>query len=147
MSVEKLITKIVNWGRLSSLWPVMIFNGCCDPEYMSLLCPRYDVERFGVAPAFSSRQADLLIVLGVVTEKMGKRIKMIYDQMPEPKYVIAMGDCAISGGVFWDSDTVVKGVDKIVPVDVYVAGCPPRPEAFIEGIRKLQDKIRTRGLK
>jgi len=147
MPVGKLVAKVVNWGRLSSLWPVMIFNGCCDPEYMSLLCPRYDVERFGVVPSLSVRQADLLIVLGVVTEKMGKRIKLIYDQMPEPKYVIAMGDCAISGGVFWDSNTVVKGVDKIVPVDVYVAGCPPRPEAFIRGIRALQDKIRKRGLK
>lgn len=137
-----LVRKMLNWGRLSSLWPVHIATGCCSPEEMALVSPRYDVERFGVLPLPSLRQCDLLIVLGLVTEKMAKRLKLVYDQMPEPKYVMAAGACAASGGLFWDSYSVLKGVDKILPVDVYVPGCPPRPEAFIQGILMLQKKIR-----
>lgn len=136
------VRKLLDWGRLSSLWPVHIATGCCSPEEMALVSPRYDVERFGVLPLPSLRQCDLLIVLGLVTHKMAKRLKLIYEQMPEPKYVMAVGACAVSGGLFWDSYSVVKGIDKVLPVDVYVPGCPPRPEAFIQGIRLLQQKIR-----
>jgi NADH-quinone oxidoreductase subunit B len=108
---------------------------------MAVSCSRFDAERFGTLPFPSLRQCDLLFVLGVVSEKMAKRVKLIYDQMPDPKYVIALGDCAISGGLWWDSYCVVQGIDKVVPVDVYVPGCPPRPEAFIQGIMMLQKKI------
>jgi NADH-quinone oxidoreductase subunit B len=109
---------------------------------MAAVSPRFDLERFGVLPLPSLRQCDLLWITGLVTERMAKRIKMVYDQMPEPKYVVAFGACAISGGLFYDSYNVVKGVDKVVPVDVYVPGCPPRPEAMIQGIMLIQKKIR-----
>ena len=135
--------KIFDWGRAWSLWSVHLCTGCCSPELMAVSTSRFDAERFGTLPFPSARQCDLLFILGVVTEKMGKRVKVIYDQMPDPKYVIALGDCAISGGLWWDSYSVVQGVDKIVPVDVYVPGCPPRPEAFIQGIMMLQKKIQA----
>jgi len=137
-----LVKKALDWSRLSSLWPVHLITGCCSPEEMSVVSPRYDLERFGVLPMPSLRQCDLLWITGLVTERMAKRVKMIYEQMPDPKYVIAFGSCAISGGLFYDSYNVVKGVDKVVPVDVYVPGCPPRPEAMIQGIRLIQKKIR-----
>jgi NADH-quinone oxidoreductase subunit B len=111
---------------------------------MATFSPRFDAERFGVLPMPAPRQGDLLLVTGLITNRMAKRIKMIYEQMAEPKYVIAMGDCAISGGLFWDSYSVVKGLDKILPVDVYVPGCPPRPEAWIHSFRLLQEKIKRR---
>ncbi len=140
---NRVITKIVNWARLSSLWPVHFTTGCCSPEEMALFMPRYDAERFGVLMVPSSlRQCDFLVVLGLVTNKMAKRLKLVYDQMAEPKYVMAVGACAISGGLFYDSPTVLKGIDQILPVDVYVPGCPPRPEVWIQGIRLLQEKIR-----
>jgi len=135
--------KIFNWGRAWSLWSVHLSTGCCSPELMAVSTSRFDAERFGTLPFPASRQSDLLFVLGVVSEKMAKRVKQVYDQMPDPKYVIALGDCAISGGPFWDSYSVVKGIDKVVPVDVYVPGCPPRPEAFIQAIMMLQKKIQA----
>ena len=142
LSCLGLIKKVINWSRLSSLWPVHLITGCCSPEEMAAVSPRFDLERFGVLPLPSLRQCDLLWITGLVTERMAKRIKMVYDQMPEPKYVVAFGACAISGGLFYDSYNVVKGVDKVVPVDVYVPGCPPRPEAMIQGIMLIQKKIR-----
>jgi len=108
---------------------------------MSLVAARFDHERLGAIPFPTLRECDLIIIEGVVTKKMAKRLRMIYDQMPDPKYVIALGDCAITGGFWWDSYSVVQGVDKVVPVDVYVPGCPPRPEQILQGFRLLQKKI------
>lgn len=118
-------------------------TACCGAEVGAVTDPRFDVERFGVLQAFGSlRQCDLLIVEGTVTRKMAPRLKRVYDQMPEPKYVIAMGACAITGGLFFDSYNVLPGIDTVLPVDVYVPGCPPRPEALIQAIIMLQEKIR-----
>lgn len=118
-------------------------TACCGAEVGAVTDPRFDVERFGVLQAFGSlRQCDLLIVEGTVSRKMAPRLKRVYDQMPEPKYVIAMGACAITGGLFFDSYNVLPGIDSVLPVDVYVPGCPPRPEALIQAIIMLQEKIR-----
>lgn len=136
------VRRVINWSRLSSLWPVHLTTGCCSPEEMATFTSRFDIERFGVLPMPSLRQCDVLIITGLVTNKMAKRVKLVYEQMAEPKYVVAIGACAISGGLFQGSYNVVEGVDKIIPVDVYVSGCPPRPEAWIQGIRLLQEKIR-----
>jgi NADH-quinone oxidoreductase subunit B len=134
---------VVNWSRLSSLWPVTFGLACCAIEMMATGAARYDLDRFGVLFRASPRQADLMIVAGTVTLKMASRIRRLYAQMPEPKYVISMGSCATNGGPYWQHGYhVLKGVDVVVPVDVYVPGCPPRPEALIEGILKLQEKIR-----
>ncbi len=140
------LDEVFNWAKLSSIWPVTFGLACCAIEMMATSATRYDIDRFG-AGAFRAtpRQADLMIVSGTVTGKMATRLKLIYDQMPEPKWVIAMGSCAIGGGPYFKYGYhVVKGVDMLVPVDVYVPGCPPRPEVLIEGLMRLQDKIRGR---
>lgn len=138
-----LIKYIINWGRLCSMWPVHLTTACCSVEFAALSGPRYDPERFGWLPATGSlRQSDVLLIEGTVTTKMAQRVRMIYEQMPEPKWVIAMGACAISGGLYAkDSYNVIQGLDEIVPVDVYIPGCPPRPETLFQGILMLRDKI------
>ncbi len=133
---------VLNWARVSSLWYMLFGLACCAIELMATGAARYDFDRFGMMFRASPRQSDLMIVAGTVTYKMGKRIKRLYDQMAEPKYVIAMGSCATCGGPFYDSYAVVKGVDEIIPVDVYIPGCPPRPEALLQGCLKLHEKIR-----
>jgi NADH-quinone oxidoreductase subunit B len=132
----------LNWARESSLWPVTFGIACCAIEMMCAGAGRFDIDRFG-AGAFrpSPRQADLMIVAGTISHKMASRIRRLYEQMPEPKYVIAMGACAIGGGPYHSGYHVVRGVDLVVPVDVYIPGCPPRPESFLEGIMRLQDKL------
>jgi NADH-quinone oxidoreductase subunit B len=137
------VEQAVNWARQSSIWPMTFGVACCAIEMMSAGAGRFDLERFG-AGAFraSPRQADLMIVAGTVTMKMASRLRRLYEQMPEPKYVMAMGACTIGGGPYFEYGYhVVKGIDRIIPVDVYVPGCPPRPEALLEAIMRLQDKI------
>ena len=136
-----MLTRLADWGRSQSLWPMTFGLACCAIEMMATSASRFDLARFG-AEVFraSPRQADLMIVSGRVSQKMAPVLKQLYDQMPEPKWVIAMGDCASCGGVF-NNYAILQGVDKIVPVDVYVPGCPPRPEALIDGILKLQKRI------
>jgi NADH-quinone oxidoreductase subunit B len=134
---------LVNWGRLYSLWPVHLETACCSVEFGAASGARWDVERFGMLEAFGSlRQCDLLVVLGTVTRKMMSRIKVVWEQMPDPKWCIAIGACSISGGLYIDSYSVVQGVDQYIPVDVYIPGCPPGPQTIIQGVCLLQEKIR-----
>ncbi|NQV16534.1 NADH-quinone oxidoreductase subunit B, partial [bacterium] len=137
------LDKILNWSRSGSEWYFQFGLACCAIEMMSAAAARHDLERFGAMPRSSPRQADVMIVAGTVTLKMATRLKRLYEQMAEPKYVISMGSCANSGGPYWQYGYhVLKGVDQIVPVDIYIPGCPPRPEALIEGLIHLQKLMR-----
>jgi NADH-quinone oxidoreductase subunit B len=147
---ENVITtsleQAMSWAKQSSIWPMTFGLACCAIEMMATGASRYDLDRFG-AGAFRAtpRQADLMIVAGTVTHKMASRVRRLYEQMPDPKYVIAMGACTVGGGPYFKYGYhVVKGVDLVVPVDVYVPGCPPRPEALLEGVMRIQDKIRMK---
>jgi NADH-quinone oxidoreductase subunit B len=132
---------LINWGRLSSIWPLTFGLACCAIEMMTSGSSHYDLDRFGIIFRASPRQSDVLIIAGTVSKKMAPILRRVYDQMPEPRYVMAMGSCASSGGVF-NTYSTVQGGDMIVPVDVYIPGCPPRPEALMDGFLKLQDKMR-----
>lgn len=137
------LEKVINWARENSLWPAQFGLACCAIEMMSTAASRYDMARFGMEVFRASpRQSDVMIVAGRVSQKMAPVLKTVYDQMLEPKWVVAMGDCASCGGIY-NNYAIIQGVDKIVPVDVYVAGCPPRPEALLDGLIMLQKKIRT----
>jgi NAD(P)H-quinone oxidoreductase subunit K len=136
------VDDLYNWAKLSSLWPLLYGTACCFIEFAALIGSRFDFDRFGLVPRSSPRQADLIIVAGTVTMKMAPALVRLYEEMPEPKYVIAMGACTITGGMFSsDSTTAVRGVDKLIPVDVYIPGCPPRPEAIFDAIIKLRKKL------
>lgn len=138
------VDDLYNWTRLSSLFPLLYGTACCFIEFAALIGSRFDFDRFGLLPRASPRQADLIITAGTVTMKMAPALVRLYEQMPDPKYVIAMGACTITGGMFsMDSPTAVRGVDKLIPVDVYIPGCPPRPEAIFDAIIKLRKKIST----
>lgn len=135
------LDEVVNWGRKYSMWPMPFGTACCAIEFMGVVSSRFDVSRFGAELVrFSPRQADLILVMGTITQKQAPVLKQIYDQMPNPKWVVSMGACASSGG-FYDNYSVVQGIDEIIPVDVYVAGCPPRPENVLGAIVKIQEKI------
>ncbi len=135
------IDKIVNWGRASSMWPMTFGLACCAIEMMASGAARFDIDRLGIIFRGSPRQSDVVVIAGTVSKKMIPIVRRVYDQMPEPRYVVAMGSCACSGGVF-DTYSTVQGIDEYLPVDIYVPGCPPRPETLIEGFIKLQEKIK-----
>jgi NADH-quinone oxidoreductase subunit B len=145
--VTAKLEDVVNWARTNSLWPMLFGLACCAIEMMSAQASNYDLSRFGMELMRASpRQSDLMIVAGRVSRKMAPVLRQLYDQMPDPKWVIAMGDCASCGGVF-NNYAILQGVDEIVPVDVYVAGCPPRPEGLIHGILTLDEKVKQEKLK
>jgi NADH-quinone oxidoreductase subunit B len=144
--VTMSLEQAVNWGRTNAMWPMLFGLACCAMEMISTQAPKYDVSRFGMELMRASpRQSDLMIVAGRVTRKMAPVLRRLYDQMPDPKWVIAMGDCASCGGIF-NNYAIVQGVDEVVPVDVYVAGCPPRPEALINGFMTLHEKVKKEPL-
>ncbi|HHP7229551.1 MAG TPA: photosynthetic/respiratory NAD(P)H-quinone oxidoreductase subunit K [Xenococcaceae cyanobacterium] len=136
------VDDLYNWAKLSSLWPMLYGTACCFIEFAALIGSRFDFDRFGLVPRSSPRQADLIITAGTITMKMAPALVRLYEEMPDPKYVIAMGACTITGGMFSvDSHSAVRGVDKLIPVDVYIPGCPPRPEAIFDAIIKLRKKV------
>ena len=139
------VNEVINWSRTGSLYWMTFGLACCAVEMMHTSIPRYDLERFGAIPRGSPRQSDLMIVAGTLTNKMAPALRKVYDQMPEPRYVISMGSCANGGGYYHYSYSVVRGCDRIVPVDIYVPGCPPSAEALLYGIMQLQKKIRRTG--
>ena len=144
--VTTRLDAVVNWGRKNSLWPLPFGTACCAIEFMSVMASKYDMSRFGAeAMRFSPRQSDMMLVLGTITNKMAPVLRTIYAQMAEPKWVISVGVCASSGGMYRTYATL-QGIDRIIPVDVYVPGCPPRPESMIYGVMKLQEKIEKEGL-
>ena len=139
------IDKVVNWARTGSLWPMTFGLACCAVPMIHAYMPRYDLDRFGIIPRASPRHSDVMIVAGTLTNKMAPALRKVYDQMPEPRWVISMGSCANGGGYYHYSYSVVRGCDRIVPVDIYVPGCPPTAEALVYGILQLQKKIRRTG--
>ncbi|MBQ8594300.1 MAG: NADH-quinone oxidoreductase subunit B [Bacteroidaceae bacterium] len=142
--VVGVLDDLIDWGRSNSLWPLTFATSCCGIEFMAVCAARYDIARFGFEVTRNSpRQADVILVSGTITHKMAPVLRRLYDQMADPKYVIAVGGCAVSGGPFRKSYHVVQGVDEILPVDVYIPGCPPRPEAFLYGMMQLQRKVKV----
>jgi NADH-quinone oxidoreductase subunit B len=141
------LDKWVGMARKNSLWPLPFATSCCGIEFMATMASHYDLARFGMERlSFSPRQADLLMVMGTIAKKMGPVLRQVYEQMAEPKWVLAMGACASSGGIF-DSYSVLQGIDRIIPVDVYIPGCPPRPEQVLEGIMKIQDLVQSESIR
>lgn len=141
--VTTRLDDLINWARANSLWPYPFGTSCCGIEMMAVLSADFDMARFGAEVVrFSPRQSDVMLIAGTITNKMGPVLKSIYDQMADPKWVIAMGACSSSGGIF-DTYSVMQGVDEIIPVDIYIPGCPPTPEGVIHGLMRLQDKIRS----
>jgi NADH-quinone oxidoreductase subunit B len=139
--VTTTVDAVINWGRQSSLWPFVFGTACCAIEFMATAASRYDISRFGAEVLrFSPRHADLLVVAGTISYKQAPILKQIYDQMPEPKWVISMGACASTGG-FYDNYTTLQGIDEIIPVDVYIAGCPPRPEGILDAVIDIQKQL------
>jgi NADH-quinone oxidoreductase subunit B len=141
------LSEVVGLGRKNSLWPLPFATSCCGIEYMATMGSNYDISRFGSErPSFSPRQADILMVMGTIAKKMGPVVKQVYEQMAEPRWVIAVGACASSGGIF-DSYSVLQGIDRVVPVDVYVPGCPPRPEQILDGLMRVQELAENESLR